>query len=72
MDEARAIGVADNEVFFGDVNETLVDSGRGDSDPLIVICERGDADCSERITVPKALYLRVRADAECFLVKAGH
>jgi len=74
MDEReRRIGV--NEAMFREVNERVEDmnetfaSVTGSFD---IFCECGDRSCTERITVPKAVYERVRRDSTQFLLRAGH
>ncbi len=37
-----------------------------------MLCECGDPDCTERVTVPGDVYDVVRADMQHFLVAPGH
>ena len=69
----RRLGL--NEATFREVNERVDDmnqtfaSATGSFD---IFCECGDMSCTERITVPKAVYEHVRSDATHFLLKTGH
>jgi hypothetical protein len=74
MDEReRRLGL--NEAMFREVNERVEDmnetfaSVTGSFD---IFCECGDMACTERITVPTAVYERVRGDSKQFLLRAGH
>ena len=40
--------------------------------PYAVLCECGDPDCTESVTVPGDVYDVVRADTQHFLVAPGH
>jgi hypothetical protein len=67
--------IAENETRFREVNERLeiaqasVGTANGGID---VLCECGDGDCTERITLALADYEAVRADPVAFVVKPGH
>lgn len=66
------IGV--NEALFRAVNEEiekLNDQLRGPGD-MQAVCECGNAQCVERLTIPLADYERTRKDARRFLVAPGH
>ncbi len=74
MDE-RDRRIAENETRFREVNERLesvqtsVGTGNGG---IAILCECGDSDCIEQITLALADYEAVRADPVAFLVKPGH
>ena len=74
MDE-RERRIAENESRFREVNERLetaqtsLGSGNGGID---VLCECGDRDCTEQVTLALAHYEAVRADPVAFVVKPGH
>jgi hypothetical protein len=74
MDE-RERRIAENETRFREVNERLesaqasVGTGNGGID---VLCECGDRDCTEQVTLALADYEAVRADPVAFVVKPGH
>ena len=40
--------------------------------PYAVLCECGDPECTEHVTVPGDVYDVVRADTQHFLVAPGH
>ena len=73
MDQDRRVGL--NEAIFRQVNEQIkslgdelgVDDGR-----ITVICECGDAACTDRIDVPLAEYERVRGDSLLYVIVPGH
>jgi hypothetical protein len=72
-ERARRIGL--NEAFFREVNERLEEmAGSLDSRAARhdFICECGDAECAERITVTLEEYQRVRSRPDTFAVKPGH
>src|SRR2546421_11637947 len=64
-----------NEAVFREVNERIEDlADRFDlkSEPLDLVCECGDANCVERITMTTAEYEQLRSDAHQFAVHPGH
>ena len=67
---------ARNEALFREVNEqveSLSEPQRsGTEEELLVICECSDDRCTERVSVPRAVYEEVRADPRRFLVVPGH
>ena len=74
MDEReRRLGL--NEAAFREVNERVEDMTQtftSVTSSFDIFCECGDLSCTERITVPLAVYERVRGDSTHFLLKAGH
>jgi len=73
MDQDRRVGL--NEAIFRQVNEQIRSLGDelGIADGMItVICECGDAECTERIELPLANYERVRDDSLLYVVAKGH
>lgn len=70
----RAQRIGRNEALFRDVNERIreLQSLFTVPPPLDVVCECGDATCTERLEVPVAVYERVRADGGRFVVVPGH
>ena len=74
MDErAKRIGL--NEAVFREVNERIEDlaqtfalTGR----PLELVCECGDATCTEQVQMMSAEYERLRKDPTLFAVHKGH
>jgi hypothetical protein len=64
-----------NEAMFREVNERVEDMTKtfeSDSGTFEILCECADADCTERLSIPKNAYERVRSDATHFLLHAGH
>ena len=73
MDEERERRVGLNESLFRQVNEEIRRLDHGDDDGVItVICECGDADCTERLELHLAEYERVRSDSLLYVVASGH
>jgi hypothetical protein len=72
-ERARRIGA--NEAIFREVNERLEavahDLGL-DGQELDLLCECGDANCVERISIPAADYEALRANPTVFAVAPGH
>jgi len=72
-ERARRIGV--NEAVFRAVNERLSDLEQrfhvsaGDFE---LVCECGDAECTDRIRVEQPDYEELRADPRLFAVVQGH
>jgi hypothetical protein len=66
--------VARNEALFREVNERVeelheVHGGGGLPE---FVCECPDDTCTERISLPLAVYERVRSDPHLFLLRPGH
>ena len=74
MDEReRRLGM--NEAVFREVNERVEEVHRmlgSDTGLLDIICECGAVSCTERISVPVAVYERVRSNPLHFLLQVGH
>jgi hypothetical protein len=67
--------VVENEILFRDVNERLkgVSEGFGDVLPEFeIICECGEAVCTQRISLTLDQYEQLRADGTQFAVRPGH
>jgi hypothetical protein len=67
--------IAENEVLFRSVNERI--EGMNEAfgtvtDTFSIVCECGDAACTEQIEIGRSDYERVRADPTLFVVKPGH
>lgn len=69
---SREQRIAGNEAHFRDVNERIARKDAPEHDEFEIICECGDADCLERITVPLGVYEQARSDPTLFLAKPGH
>ena len=72
-DEARRVGR--NEALYRSINERIEDLNRAFgtlSGAMTVVCECGDANCTEQIDVDVATYERVRSNPRRFIVRPGH
>ena len=74
MDEhKRRIGV--NEAVFREANERIEDLNEAFStvtDKLVLVCECGDGQCVEKISVSREAYEELRGDPTQFAVVPGH
>jgi hypothetical protein len=64
-----------NEAVFREVNERIEDLAETfdlASEPLDLVCECGDADCLERISMGHGEYEELRSDPQLFAVYPGH
>lgn len=68
---ARERRMAENEVFFRQINERL-EERTSVSAPLVVLCECADEDCTQRLTLTHSEYEAVRLEATQFVVAHGH
>jgi hypothetical protein len=67
--------LAENEAAFRDVNESLryvAAQGTATVETMRLVCECGDAGCSEFVDVTLAEYEGVRAVPTHFIVRLGH
>jgi hypothetical protein len=69
---AREKRLAENEVWFREINERLEEQTPDSAPSLIVICECDDVECVERIPLSHADYEAVRVEPTHFLVSYGH
>lgn len=81
MDAERKDRLARNEAVFREVNERIekltlegerLGRSAAEDAPLGLLCECGNADCSEPLTIARAEYERVRREPTHFLVAPGH
>ena len=73
MDRRARVGA--NEAVFRQVNERieeLNESFETFTETFKVVCECGDAECLDQITITATAYNDVRADAALFIVVPGH
>jgi hypothetical protein len=73
QERIRRIGL--NEAVFRELNdrlEELEETFRPGRDELDLVCECGDADCSEGLRLPRPDYRRLRSDSRRFAVVPGH
>jgi|SRR5919204_3490294 hypothetical protein len=64
-----------NEAVFREVNErleTLAETFEIQAQPLDLICECGDPDCVERVSLTREEYEEIRSDPHLFAVHPGH
>ena len=75
MSDEQVSRVGQNEALYRLVNEQIEgvnESFGAISDDFAVICECGQLECQEQITLTRSAYERVRADPARFIVKRGH
>jgi hypothetical protein len=75
LSEERARRVGLNEAIFRQVNEQIRGLNRdfgADDGAMTVICECGDADCTEQLAMQVSDYERVRSDARRYVIAKGH
>jgi hypothetical protein len=73
MDRDERIGL--NEAVFREVNERINDLAEHfglEAQPLDLVCECGDPDCVQRISLSRESYEELRADPTHFAVYPGH
>ncbi len=71
-EQARRIGL--NEAVFRDMNEQLKTLA-GESmldDQLLLVCECGNEECEQSLSVSAAEYEEIRSDARFFAMSPGH
>jgi hypothetical protein len=64
-----------NEAIFREVNERIEDLAERfnlEDRPLDLVCECGDGNCTERISMTHAEYEELRTDSKQFAVYPGH
>ena len=71
--DARERRIARNEALFREVNERVKEVSEGaPTDQVDFLCECGDETCTESISLTRAEYEGLRADALLFGVRQGH
>jgi hypothetical protein len=72
--DPREKRMAENEAFFREVNERIATKAHQlDPElPELFLCECANADCTFRVTLTRAEYEAVRADAKQFVVRPDH
>jgi hypothetical protein len=74
IDEATK-KVARNQAMYRQVNEQIEDLNEAFSEMsggFLVVCECGDAMCTEQITLSRQTYEKTRTNPAQFLVRPGH
>jgi hypothetical protein len=65
--------LARNEALFRSVNERVEEVVQpGKNEEIDFLCECGDSECVEKISLARSEYERVRADAAQFAIAVGH
>lgn len=75
MEEERTRRVGRNEALFRAVNEKVRDASEAFgafSGSITFVCECGDVECIEQVTMPPDEYAAVREDPLLFVLKPGH
>lgn len=74
MDEERVKRIGQNEALYRLVNERIDDLQQswGGSDELSIICECGQVECTQQLTVTRSVYEATRAVPSHFLARRGH
>lgn len=73
--DARQLRLAQNEVLFRDVNESIESvalGNRGDGHTFEFVCECSNLDCTLRLRMTIQAYEAVRRDPAAFIVALGH
>jgi hypothetical protein len=72
-ERARRVGL--NEAIFREVNEQIRGLNQNfgtEQGTMSVVCECGNADCTDRLEVPVPEYERIRSDARLYVIGKGH
>jgi hypothetical protein len=69
---AREQRIAANDTLFRDTYERIARKDAARTDRFEIICECGDPDCIERISVSVNDYEQARSEPTLFLAKRGH
>jgi hypothetical protein len=75
MSDERERRVGQNEALYRQVNERIEDLNEvfgtvtGD---FAIVCECGNLNCMEQLSIPREVYERTRTNPTRFIVKAGH
>jgi hypothetical protein len=69
--EPVEVRIATNEAIFRRVNEEIA-AAPGRFDSAEFVCECGEPDCHEQISLPLVRYKEIRTDDLVFFVMPGH
>jgi hypothetical protein len=72
-ERARRVGL--NEAIFRQVNEQIRGLNQNfgtEEGTMTVICECGNADCTDRLEVSVSDYERIRSDPRLYVIGKGH
>ncbi len=73
--DIRQERIGRNEVLFREINERLKEMQETFdvlTEQAEFVCECGNADCTQQVTMSLAEYERLRSDPQTFAVVAGH
>jgi hypothetical protein len=71
-DRASKDRFARNEAIFREVNERVADAMDSEARMTNFLCECGNLDCVEEISLTDAEYVKVRSNPATFAVAPGH
>jgi hypothetical protein len=71
-DRASKDRFARNEAIFREVNERVADVTDSEARITSFLCECGNLDCVEEVSLTDAEYLKVRSNPATFVVVPGH
>lgn len=72
MGDARRDRIARNEASYRELNEAIASRQQATGEPLMLLCECGDENCTEALHIPAAEYEAVRHNPRRFIVLEGH
>ena len=73
--EERQRRIALNEAVFREANERIQELNQTFAtftNELVLVCECGDGECAEKISMPPAEYEQLRSDPAQFAIIRGH
>ena len=75
MNDERTRRIGQNEALYRQVNERIGDLNESFSSitgDFAIVCECGNLDCMEQISLSREVYESARASPHRFIVKPGH
>jgi 5-bromo-4-chloroindolyl phosphate hydrolysis protein len=72
--DERERRIGQNEALFREVNERIerLSQTLQATDSITILCECGDASCTDQIEISLPKYQRIRQDPTLFFVRSGH
>jgi hypothetical protein len=71
-DQASKDRISRNEAIFREVNERVADVMDSDARMTNFLCECGNLDCVQEVSLTDSEYMRIRSNAATFAVVPGH
>ena len=71
-DQASKDRIARNEAIFREVNERVADVMDSEARMTNFLCECGNLDCTEEVSLTDAEYMKLRSNPATFAVVPGH